>query len=203
MMNHDSESVVYLMRHGAPEGGTRFRGVTDDPLSAEGFAQMRRAAAGCGEPDRIVTSPLRRCASFARVLAEERGLSLVIEPRFREMHFGTWEGKTPTALMAECPGAVRRFWSDPQAYPPPGGEPPGAFCSRVAAGWRELVASLCGERVLLIAHGGTVRAILGHLRRLPMRELTALEVPYASVHRVDVKRGGVMVRHEVVETAVE
>lgn len=186
-------SVVHLLRHGAPVGGTRYRGVTDDPLSPEGWAQMQLAVAACEGLDRIVTSPLRRCADFARILAESRSVPLVIEPGFREMDFGAWEGKKPEALLSSCPESLRRFWSDPRVHSPPGGEPLDAFCTRVVAAWRAHIRALGDERLLLIVHGGTVRAILGHLRRLPPRDLLGLDVPYASVHRVGVKPDGEIV----------
>lgn len=32
-----------LIRHGEPEGGRKFRGSTDHPLSQDGWAQMRYA----------------------------------------------------------------------------------------------------------------------------------------------------------------
>ena len=36
------ESVYLdLLRHGETEGGTRYRGTTDDPLTAAGWEQMR------------------------------------------------------------------------------------------------------------------------------------------------------------------
>jgi broad specificity phosphatase PhoE len=182
-------SVVYLMRHGEPEGGVRYRGATDDPLRAEGRAQMEHAIASCGVFDGIVTSPLRRCADFAKSLAQRSGRPLTVEPGFRELHFGEWEGQTPQALMAACPELLRQFWADPLAHPPPGAEPLDAFRARVISAWHAQIGALEGRRSLLIVHGGTVRAILAYLRCLSVRELMCLTVPYASVHRIDVKPG--------------
>jgi len=182
--------MVYLLRHGAPVGGVRYRGTTDDPLSAEGWTQMQRAVASCRGFDRIVTSPLRRCADFARTLAHASNMPLAVEPGFREMHFGRWEGQTPQALMAECPGLLRNFWTDPLAHPPPGAEPLDAFRARVVAAWLAHVSTFDGRRLLLIVHGGTVRVILRHLHRISERDLVGLNVPYASVHRVQLQHRG-------------
>lgn len=183
-------SVVYLLRHGEPVGGVRYRGATDDPLSAEGRAQMEHAIASCGAFDGIVTSPLRRCADFAGALAQRSGKPLTVEPGFREMHFGEWEGQTPQALMAACPELLRQFWANPLAHPPPGAERLDAFRARVIAAWRAHLRAFEGRSSLLIVHGGIVRAILAHLCRLSVRELICLTVPYASVHRVNVRPGG-------------
>ena len=193
-------SVVYLMRHGEPEGGVRYRGTTDDPLSAEGRTQMERAIADCGAFDSIVTSPLRRCADFARSLAERSGTPLMIESAFREMHFGEWEGQTPQALMAACPELLRQFRANPLAHAPPGAEPLDAFRARVISAWHAQLGALEGRSVLLIVHGGTVRAILAYLRRLSVRELMCLTVPHASVHRVTVKPGCDLTSFELIVT---
>jgi broad specificity phosphatase PhoE len=192
-------SVVYLMRHGEPEGGVRYRGATDDPLSAEGRAQMEHALARCDAFDGIVASPLRRCADFARSLAGRTGTPLTIEPGLREMHFGKWEGQTPQALMAAYPELLRQFWADPLVHPPPGAEPLDAFRSRVISAWHAHLGAL-DRRSLLIVHGGTVRVILAYLGRLSARELMSLTVPYASVHRVTLKPGRRMASFELIGT---
>lgn len=176
--------VVYLLRHGEPVGGVRYRGWTDDPLCARGHEQMRRAIGGLGRVDGIVTSPLRRCADFARALAAERGLPLIVEPGFRELFFGRWEGRTPSELIAGDRGSLARFWSDPVAHPPPEGERFHDFSARVLAAWRALVAAHGSGTLLCIVHGGTVRVVLGWERRLSLEGLLRLDVPYASVHRV-------------------
>ena len=60
-------AVIDLIRHGEPEGGRRYRGATDDPLTAAGWRQMEAAVAGLSW-QRIYSSPLVRCADFARHL---------------------------------------------------------------------------------------------------------------------------------------
>jgi len=182
--------VVYLMRHGEPMGGVRYRGSTDDPLSPGGLREMQNALAGRGAFDTIVSSPLRRCADFARSLAERSGTPLAIEPAFREMHFGAWEGQTPQTLMAACPELLRQFWADPRAHPPPGAEPLDRFRKRVIGAWRAHVGAWEGQPLLLIVHGGTVRVILAFEQLLSVRELMSLDVPYASVHTLHLKSGG-------------
>jgi hypothetical protein len=65
-------TYIDLLRHGEVEGGVRFRGSTDHPLTAEGWAQMWAAVGTDIHWDRIVTSPLTRCADFARALSRYR-----------------------------------------------------------------------------------------------------------------------------------
>ena len=70
-----------LMRHGTPVGGRKYRGQIDDPLSAEGWAQMRAAVAGQCPWDVIISSPLLRCVEFARELAQRHDLALELDDR--------------------------------------------------------------------------------------------------------------------------
>jgi broad specificity phosphatase PhoE len=115
---------------------------------------------------------------------------LAVEPGFREMHFGLWEGQTPQALMTACPDLLRNFWADPLVHPPPGAEPLDAFRARVVDAWLAHVSTFEGRRLLLIVHGGTVRVILGYLQRISDRDLVGLNIPYASVHRVPLQQRG-------------
>ena len=72
-------TIVDLLRHGEPEGGQMFRGAVDDPLSLRGWEQMRAAVGDCRDWNTVITSPLIRCAAFARELAErlDRPLEIV------------------------------------------------------------------------------------------------------------------------------
>jgi broad specificity phosphatase PhoE len=184
-VNSVPESLVALLRHGETEGGARFCGSTDVPLTPLGWRQMRAAAGG--EPwRRIVASPLRRCADFARELAVELNLPLELDERLREMHFGAWEGHSAAELMAADAEALARFWRDPAANPPPGAEPLDEFQARVLAAWGALRQTPCQGQVLVISHGGVMRTILSDVLGHPLENLLELEIEivHGSLHRV-------------------
>ena len=91
-----------LMRHGETEGGSRYRGSINDALTPQGWVAMRTALGEENKWDHIISSPLHRCADFARNLAERHALPLVLDARLREIYFGAWEGKTATELLARA-----------------------------------------------------------------------------------------------------
>ncbi len=126
---------VGLLRHGEVQGGNCFRGSTDDPLTEPGLDQMRAATrgspAGTQSWNQVISSPLTRCASFAREFAEQHALPLTYDHRLKEMHFGDWEGRTAAELFDEDAKALTQFWADPFTQPPPGGEHFEHFQSRV------------------------------------------------------------------------
>ncbi len=187
-MNATPEMCVDLLRHGEAEGGDRFRGSTDDPLTPHGWAQMAAALGDDCTWDGIVSSPARRCADFARHLAHRHGISLQIEKRLREIHFGAWEGKRAADLPAADADVLARFWTDPAHHPPPGGESLIRFRTRVVDAWEALIERHAGERILLVSHGGAIRMILGHVLDIPLNRLPRIEVSHAAVSRVRLQR---------------
>ena len=172
-----------LLRHGEPEGGPRFRGTVDDPLSETGWTQLRAATAD-GQWDRIVCSPLLRCREFAQVLADQRGVACRVEADFREISFGLWEGLTSAQVEADYGEALARFWQDPVAYPPPQGEPVADFSARVEAAWQRLVADAQGQRVLVVAHGGTIAMLLRGVLGMPLSHSWRVRMGYAGQARL-------------------
>jgi len=176
-----AETRIDLLRHGEPVGGSRYRGQLDDALSEKGWEQMWRAIAADPGWQHIVTSPLRRCQEFATSLGASHGLPVHPEPRFREIGFGDWEGKTRDELDRLIPGQVARFYQDPVNNRPPGAEPLNAFTARVQAGFADVVERCAGQSVLVVAHAGVIRAILAHV----------LDIPPASMYRINVANAGI------------
>lgn len=184
-------TIVDLMRHGEPVGGRRYRGQLDDPLSEEGWRQMRAAVADHAPWHSVVSSPLSRCAAFAGELAARHGLPLELEPRLKEISFGAWEGRTAQELTEADPQALLRFWSDPLRHTPPGGEGLPEFRDRVIPAWEALLDRHAGRHLLLVTHAGVMRMVLRHLLDMPLDRLFRFQVEYACVTRVvvDEERG--------------
>lgn len=88
-----------LLRHGETELGDGLRGSLDDALTPLGWTQMREAVKGQGPWDRIVSSPLQRCALFARGVSAQLDLPVSFDKNLQELHFGAWEGAERRALM--------------------------------------------------------------------------------------------------------
>ena len=175
-----SDRFVALLRHGEVQGGRRFRGGRDDPLSDRGWEQMSEAVA-LGPPwNHVVCSPAARCSGFARRFAREAGLPLTSLDAFGERRFGQWEGLAANQIPAD---ELARFWDDPVGFTPPGAEPYTGFRDRVLAGWRGLLSEPGAHR-LLVTHGGVVRVILADLLRMPDAAAILIEVPPACLTRL-------------------
>ncbi|WP_406228585.1 alpha-ribazole phosphatase family protein [Pseudomonas siliginis] len=181
-----------LLRHGETELGGGLRGSLDDALTANGWTQMRAAVVEGGPWDRIVSSPLQRCARFAAELGEQLNLSVHLDKDLQELHFGAWEGQSAAALMETDAEALGLFWADPYGITPPQGEPVSAFSARVLAAVARLQAAYAGERILLVSHGGVMRLLLAQARGLPREQLLNVEVGHGALFALTVEADGAL-----------
>lgn len=179
-----------LLRHGETELGGGFRGRLDDALTETGWAQMRASVGAECRWSALVSSPLQRCAAFARELAARHGLPLGIEADLRELDFGQWEGLSPATLMESDADALGRFWSDPYAFPPPGGEPLDEFELRVFRALERLYQEHAGTSVLVVTHGGVMRLLGALAAGLPARRMLEVVVAHGECLSLDVMRDG-------------
>jgi alpha-ribazole phosphatase len=181
-----------LLRHGETESGGGLRGSIDDALTDCGWAQMRAAVTDQGPWDRLVSSPLQRCARFAEALGAQLQLPVQLDNDLQELHFGAWEGQSTLALMDTDAEALGLFWADPYSFTPPEGEPVTDFSNRVTAAIERLHATYAGERVLLISHGGVMRLLLARARGLPREQLLNVEVGHGALFSLTVEPAGVL-----------
>lgn len=183
-------TTVDLIRHGEPEGGSRYRGHIDDPLSKRGWDQMRSAVDSYRSWDRVLTSPLSRCRDFSVELAGREQIPMEEVQDFMEIGFGAWEGKTAQELMDDDPEALHRFWSDPINNTPPGAETLHDFSKRIIARWNQIINDFQGEHLLIVGHAGVIRMIMSHILGMPMERMFRIHVPNAGISRIQVDHFG-------------
>ena len=181
-----------LLRHGETELGGGLRGSLDDALTAVGWEQMREAVKGRGPWDRIVSSPLQRCALFARELSQQLALPVSFDKDLQELHFGEWEGCSPAALMETDAEALGLFWTDPYGFTPPQGEPVPEFSARVLSAVSRLQQQFAGERVLVVCHGGVIKLLLARARGVPREQLLQVPVVNGALFGLRVAAHGVV-----------
>jgi len=179
------QTIIDLLRHGEPEGGSRYRGNSiDDPLSKKGWSQMW-ATVGDNPPwDVIVSSPLQRCEAFADALAEKMSKPVFIKEQFKEVSFGCWEGKTRVQLKQHKLQEYNAFYSDPVNNRPSGAEPLNDFIARVTDAYDDVVNSYANQHILIVAHAGVIRATLAHVLQASAAGLYRIQVDNASISRI-------------------
>lgn len=191
-------TVLDYLRHGEPQGGSGvYRGHSvDDPLSDKGWAQMQATTDEVQGWTRIVTSPLSRCAEFARHLGEQRNLPVDVVDPLKEVGFGSWEGKSRAELLQHRADEYHAFYADPVNNRPEGAESLDAFGQRAANVFQDLVSQYPGERLLVIAHAGVIRATLGHVTQAPAINWYRAKVDNAAISRFQhTEKGAQLVAH--------
>ena len=145
---------LLMARHGQSEWQVRGDDAGEDaPLTPLGERQAHRLGAFLVERDSIefiVTSPLRRAHRTATIVASYLDLAVHVEPDLRE--FDEWD-----AGWAPLPVSM---WNTSPASPElaPGYD---RFRKRVSSALRHIVeGNANASQFLIIAHGGTIGAIL-------------------------------------------
>lgn len=164
----------FLVRHGetAWNAEGRAQGQADVPLNARGRAQAQATAARL-QGTRFTAayaSDLRRVTRTAQPIMRGRELPLITLPALRERSYGAWEGMTQAEIEAGDPQGYAAQFSGGDSWAPPGGESMRQVYARVAAAvdrLREAHAPNAGD-LLLVAHGGSLRAVIVHLLELPL-----------------------------------
>lgn len=178
----------HLLRHApaAVAKGTIY-GRTDVAAEPQDPALLDRVAARLPADALLVTTPLRRTAETAKMLrsAGWRPGEKLVEPAFREQDFGAWEGLSHDALAESGGEAYAAFWDDPTRNRPPGGESFADLADRVASALETLNARHAGRDIVLIGHGGSIRAILAVVLKLTPEIALSLEVAPLSLSLAD------------------
>jgi len=161
---------LYLVRHGQTVGNVqrRWQGWMDGELTPLGVQQAQATArhlAARGQTfDALYSSPLRRAWQTARIVGRAVGLLPLAHEGLKEICFGEVEGMTWDDFAARHPELHRR-WTDrgDLSFTWPGGENRADFYRRAQQAIEDIAARHDGQSIVVVAHGGTLRAILVHL----------------------------------------
>ena len=108
-----------------------------------------------------------------------------VEAGFAEQHFGDWQGRSYAELEEIRDGEWHRFWLAPADTRPPGGESFAEVVSRVAQAVDRLSGEHAGRDIVVVAHGGSIRAAVALALDLEPEKALALTVDNCSLTRLD------------------
>ena len=157
-------TTILLARHGETDWNRdgRFQGWADPSLNDAGRAQARALAERLRDVpfDAVYSSDLLRARETAEIVAAPHGVEVVIEPGLREVNVGAWSGLTRAEVEARFPHGER-----------PGGETRDEHTARVLAAAERLARAHPHDRILLVSHGGTMRALRTHVSDEPLHPI--------------------------------
>lgn len=193
---------LFLVRHGhtiwSDTGGVAGR--SDIPLSAAGQSAVKQLGQTFNSDTQFThwyCSPLQRTRETSSLLSLE--LSAIanhpvpvesIDSRLVELNFGDWEGMTWDEVHRDYEQSLNLWGEDWVNRSPPNGE---TFaeqvhrCQQWLDDWGRGLESSANSSAMVVAHGGSIRALLCLLMHWPLRDAMGFNIDPASICRIQQK----------------
>jgi alpha-ribazole phosphatase len=165
-----SETRFWLIRHALVEENARaiLYGVMDVPLCEttllEQAPMYRALAARLPRPAVWKVTPLSRTRRTAETIfaAGYPRTEPAVEPDLIEQSLGEWQGLPHHELPARLTLPKHAFWPLAGHERPPGGETMAEVILRVGSALERLAVEHDGKDVVIVSHGGSIRAAVAH-----------------------------------------
>ena len=179
--------LLVLARHGQSEWNLKnlFTGWKDPGLTDLGVEEARRAGRRLKEMgisfDVAFTSDLSRAQRTCQLILEEigqPGLTTIADQALNERDYGDLSGLNKDDARAKWGEEQVHLWRRSYDVPPPGGESLKDTVARVLPYYvREILPRVMrGERVLVAAHGNSLRALVMVLDGLDAKTIPSMEL---------------------------
>ena len=184
--------LIYLVRHGQTlqNRAGLLQGRSDFPLNEMGREQARRVGAFFREQgmrfDAVYTSPLRRAAQTAALIAGET-VPLRVDERLIEMDYGPYEGMDLRAPAPEVLAFFRDFVNVPA---PAGMEKLSAVTARLGAFLEQLRPEAEERDILVSTHAIALKGALEYLTPASRGSYWAKNIGNCAVYRTAPTAGG-------------
>ena len=134
-----------------------------------------------------VTTPLARTRRTAEAIfaAGYPSADLRVEPDLVEQHLGAWQGLAHAELPARLSLKPHAFWPLAGQERPPGGESIQDVIERAGPAMERLAEAYAGQDVVVVSHGGTIRAAVAHALGIGPDSALHLAVQNLSLTRLE------------------
>jgi broad specificity phosphatase PhoE len=166
-----------------PDDRKRYLGHSDPPLGAAGLEQ----AHGLAERLRPVrfsaaySSDLQRSLRTAEIIVAGTGLPVQTNVHLREIDAGTWEGLSSEEVKERFPKEYEERERDLIGFRFPGGESYRDLSAEVVPVFQQMLSTAAGD-ILIVAHKGVNRILLGYCLGLPLEEIFSIPQDYGCVN---------------------
>ncbi len=180
----------YLVRHGETDWNRarRIQGQRDVPLNARGRRQIGALAERLRGTrfSAVYASDLSRTVVSARLLIGESEPPITQAPELREFSYGEWEGLTVAEVEArDADRLSRRLDGLHEDFAGPGGENTYDVLERVRRFCEATTQRHApGDSLLVVGHGGSLRALLVCLLDLPVEHFWRVRLDTAALSLV-------------------
>lgn len=188
---------IYFIRHGETLWNTLkiFQGSSDSPLTELGISQAEKLSAKLKDVKftDFYSSPMGRTIQTTKIIMGDRKQKIKFIDEFKEISMGDIEGVPRSEFEEKYPKEFYDFFNNPVDYDPKvyHGENYYQVIERVKKGLDKLLSYLNdNDRVAVVTHGVTLKALFHIIIKEKMDELGAAKVPQnTSVSIVKYKNG--------------
>jgi probable phosphoglycerate mutase len=167
-------TTVYLTRHGQTEWNLegRSQGHLNSNLTDLGKTQAKWLGKRLQnvEFDVVYTSTSGRTIETEEIIMQDKKVPVIRHEGLCEMHFGSWQGQLWDDVKKNEEERYTMFWENPSSFIPDCGESYVDFIKRISDTLDSIIQSHIGETILIVAHGGVLKAIFTHLEKLSIDE---------------------------------
>ncbi len=184
---------LFLIRHALvePSARTVMYGSMDvalcDLALREEAVSYRWLAHRLPSPARWVVTPLSRTRATAAAIfaAGYPETPLAVERDLQEQDLGEWQGLSHERFAELVRHKPHPFWPHGAEEKPPGGESFADVVARVGPVLERLASTHDGEDVVIIAHGGSIRAAIAHAMGLTGHQALVFSIKNLSLSRLE------------------
>lgn len=171
-----SSVKISLVRHGEDEQD-KVGGWSDNNLTTNGIAQVKKLAGNLAPYDLILSSDLPRAKQTAEILAEGLHCDIVYDEGLRETNNGNLKNLTKAEFTAK---GYKRFIDMGMSESYEDGESPLAFYERVKSAYEKILKKYDGKKILLVTHGGVITVIQCLINGWQYSNMLKIVPPYAT-----------------------
>jgi broad specificity phosphatase PhoE len=198
----EEKMELILIRHGESEGNVKglVYGHTDYPLTEKGMQQAHKIAEIIKryKINKVYTSPLVRAKAIAEAISQECNVSLSLDDRLKEIHFGEYEDMRREQVIEKVGDKYYDVIGFFDHVALPGGEHQDDFLSRVNSFVDELLAGEDGIYAIT-SHFGAIKAILHHLMGYDKQRLRQFAIKPGAIIKLTIKKDRVRM-DELIQT---
>lgn len=163
---------IYFTRHGETLWNKldKIQGHLDSPLTEEGIkmAKKMREEAKRINFDKVYSSDLNRAYETANLIVPDK--KIIKTELLREINVGTWSGRDFKDLKKIDPVLYDMYFKNPKKYNRIDGENFYELRDRVKKFFEKYIYNAKDEKVLIVAHGITIVAMLGIIKNTPIED---------------------------------
>ena len=156
--------MIYVVRHGQTDWNLqgKIQGSTDIPLNETGLEQARAAAEALKNVkfDVVFCSPLKRTRQTCEIIYDGK---IIFDDRLKEINYGDFEGQHRNSLSFPFDD----FWNTEKNLIEKNAESMTDLENRVFGFYDEILKKYPDKTILVVCHGGTIRATKGYFLGRP------------------------------------